>query len=100
MLFHPKVLHELKREVSSTPAEFAHGLRNAFGAAVRGGPLHFDVDSDGAAMRIDLTPGPDRVIALLRLPTLDARIRFTAGSPEARRQLLHRMDRAMQRGGG
>jgi hypothetical protein len=91
---------ELRREVSATPAEFAHGLRNAFGEAVRGGPLRFDIVSDGAAMHIDLMPGPDRVIALLRLPTLSARIRFTGGPPEARARMLHRMDRAMQRGGG
>jgi hypothetical protein len=45
-------------------------------------------------------PGPDRVIALLRLPTLTARIRFCAGDPAARERLLKRMDLAMQRGGG
>jgi hypothetical protein len=91
---------ELVREVSSTPAEFAHGLRNAFPQGLRGGPLAFEVEDGTAAMEIVLAPGPDRVIALLRLPTLSARIRFTAGDATARERLLKRMDLAMQRGGG
>jgi hypothetical protein len=91
---------ELRREVSATPGEFAHGLRNAFPEGLSGGPLVFQVEAGAASMDIELTPGDDRVIALLRLPTLTARIRFTAGDAEARRALLRRMDLAMQRGGG
>ncbi len=90
----------LEREVSATPAEFAHGLRNAFPEGLSGGPLEFRVNDGSAAMEIRLTPGPDRVIALLRLPTLKASIRFTAGDPAARERMLKRMDLAMQRGGG
>ncbi len=88
------------REVSCTPAEYAHGLGNAFPQGLSGGPLDFRVEGQGAAMAIHLTPGPDRVIALLRLPTLTARIRFTAGDAEARARMLRHMDLAMQRGGG
>jgi hypothetical protein len=90
----------LEREVFASPAEFAHGLRNAFPEGLSGGPLMFRVDDGAAGMEIRLTPGPDRVIALLRLPTLTARIRFTAGDAEARNRMLRRMDMAMQRGGG
>lgn len=90
----------LEREVSATPAEFAHGLRNAFPDGLTGGPVEFRVDDGAAAMEIHLVPGPDRVIALLRLPTLKAFIRFTAGDPAARERMLKRMDLAMQRGGG
>lgn len=86
--------------MSATPAEFAHGLRNAFPEGLSGGPLDFLVDDGAARMAIRLEPGPDRVIALLRLPTLTARIRFVAGDAEARARLLKRMDLAMQRGGG
>ncbi len=93
-------LDVLVREVSATPAEFAHGLRNAFPEGLVGGPLEFRVDDGAAAMEIRLVPGPDRVIALLRLPTLMASIRFTAGDPAARERMLLRMDLAMQRGGG
>lgn len=91
---------ELLREVSCTPAEYAHGLGNAFPQGLSGGPLAFRVEGEAAAMDIQLTPGPDRVIALLRLPTLTARIRFTAGDAEARVRMLRHMDLAMQRGGG
>ena len=58
----------LEREVSATPAEFAHGLRNAFPDGLTGGPVEFRVDDGAAAMEIHLVPGPDRVIALLRDP--------------------------------
>ena len=88
------------REVSATPAEFAHGLRNAFPRGLSGGPLAFRVDDAEAAMEIELVPGPDRVIALLRLPSLTARIRFVVGDADARERMLKRMDLAMQRGGG
>lgn len=90
----------IERELSATPAEFAHGLRLAFGEAVRGGPLHFQVHYKQAALDIDLTPGPERRIASLCLPTLHARLRFTAGDAAAQTRLLARMDLAMQRGGG
>jgi hypothetical protein len=93
-------LELLEREVSASPGEFAHGLRNAFPEGLSGGPLEFRVRHGAAAMDIHLTPGPDRVIALLRLPTLTARIRFTAGDAAARARMLQRMDLAMQRGGG
>ena len=96
----PSNLDDFEREISATPEEFAHGLRNAFPDNVEGGPLHFAVTTEDAGMLIDLTPGPDRVIALIRLPTLTARIRFVAGDPAARRAMLKQMDRAMQRGGG
>ena len=88
------------REVSATPAEFAHGLRNAFPRGLSGGPLAFRVDDAEATMEIELVPGPDRVIALLRLPSLTARIHFVVGDADARERMLKRMDLAMQRGGG
>ncbi len=94
------VPEELAREVSATPEEFAHGLRNAFPRGLSGGPLEFRVEDGDTLMAVSLTPGPDRVIALLRLPTLTARIRFLAGDAEARQRMLRHMDLAMQRGGG
>jgi hypothetical protein len=90
----------IEREMSATVAEFVRGLEAAFGNRVEGGPDFFRIVDNGAAMEIDLQIGPPRVIALLRLPTLRVRIRFTAGQPDQHRALLARMDRAMQRGGG
>ena len=94
------MLEEIEREVSATPAEFAHGLRNAFADGLSGGPLLFRVHHGAASMDVHLTPGPDRVIARLSLPTLNVRLRFNAGDADARSAMLQRMDLAMQRGGG
>lgn len=90
----------LERDMSATPAEFLHGLHMAFGDRVVGGPERFVIADGGAAMEIELRVGPPRVIALLRLPTLQVRIHFTAGLPAQHRALLERMDRFMHRGGG
>lgn len=90
----------LEREMTATGDDFARGLAAAFGKRVEGGPQSFRIVDNGAAMEIDLRVGPPRVIALLRLPTLRVRIRFTAGRPDQCLALLERMDRAMHRGGG
>ncbi len=88
------------REMAATEKEFRHGLAFAFpqGVTERAGSFH--VVHAGAAMEIAIAPLPPRIIALLRLPRLDVRIRFTAGTPEQQQEMLARMDRAMQRGGG
>lgn len=94
------MLEELVREASSTFAEYEHGLRLAYPDGVSGGPDAFTVTSGEAALEVSLTPGPDRVIALLRLPTLTAHLKFTDGTAEARARMLRRLDMAMRRGGG
>ena len=94
------VAEVLEREMSASPADVARGLESAFPGAVKGGPLAFRVDALGAAMDIDLMLGPERVIALLRLPTLRVRIRFAAGDAAARAKMLARFDLATRRGGG
>lgn len=86
--------------MSASPAEFRHGLALAFAERVTGGPDLYAIAANGASMEIEVEVGPPRVIALLRLPTLRVRIRFTAGTPAQRTALLAHMDRAMQRGGG
>jgi hypothetical protein len=90
----------LVRDMATTECEFRQGLLFAFpeGVTERDGAFH--VAYAGAAMEIILAPLPPRVIALLRLPRLEVRIRFTVGLPEQRAAMLARMDRAMQRGGG
>jgi hypothetical protein len=90
----------LEREMSASRAEFLHGLRLAFPQGVEEDGGLLKVGDGDTAMEIELAPLPDRAIALLRLPNLKVRIRFTAGSREAQRAMLARMDRAMQRGGG
>lgn len=90
----------LTREMGATEKEFRQGLLFAFPAGMHERDGAFRVEHDGAAMEIDITPLAPRVIALLRLPRLDVRIRFTAGTFTQRQAMLARMDRAMQRGGG
>jgi len=86
--------------MSALPADIARGLEVAFPGAVQGGPNRFVVTLPCAAMALQVTPGPDRVIALLRLPTLTLRIRFTDGDAAAQAELIRRFDLAMRRGGG
>jgi len=93
-------LDDIEREMSTTPAIFAQDLYNAFPDGVRGGPLAFQVGDGVAAMEIHLTPGSDRVYAMVRLPTLKVRICFTAGNASERQSMLKRMDMYMLRGGG
>jgi hypothetical protein len=88
------------RDMATTEQEFRKGLVFAFpqGMIERDGV--FQVAHAGAVMEIAIAPLPPRVIALLRLPRLEVRIRFTAGTTEQQHAMLARMDRAMQRGGG
>lgn len=86
--------------MSASPADLQRGLEAAFPGVVEGGPLAFRVITSGAIMEMEASLGPERVIALLRLPTLNLRIRFTAGDAAAQTRLLRRFDLAMRRGGG
>lgn len=91
---------EIVRDMTTTPREFAHGLRLAFGDLPQGGPMHYRVDDGAAVLEIHLEIGPERRIAQLRMDTLIARLRFVGGDEAARLAMLRRMDMAMQRGGG
>lgn len=88
------------RDMATTESEFRQGLAFAFPQGVTERDGVFQVAQAGAAMEIAIVPLPPRVIALLRLPRLEVRIRFTAGTTEQQQAMLARMDRAMQRGGG
>jgi hypothetical protein len=90
----------IERDVTSTVAEFDASLRSAAAGGLDGAAPHYRVTGDGVQLEIDLAPGPERRIALLRLPTLRVTYRFTAGGAEQQRALLARLDRAMHRGGG
>lgn len=108
--------------MSALPADIARGLEVAFPGRVEGGPLLFHVRppslrhvgspaiesappsnpslAQTGSMQLEITPGPERMIALLRLPTLKLRIHFTAGDEATKRLMLERFDLAMRRGGG
>ena len=88
------------RDVTSTPAEFDASLRQAAAGALDGGYPSYRVARGEARLQIDVVPGAERRIALVRLPTLIVTYRFTAGSQAAQEALLTQLDRAMHRGGG
>lgn len=90
----------LERDVTSTVAEFDASLRFAAAGFIEGAAPRYRIDDGTVRLEIELAPGPERRIALLRLPTLRVTYRFTGGSAEDRHVLLARLDRAMHRGGG
>jgi len=88
------------RDVTSTVAEFDASLRFAAADGIeRTAPGYRIVDGE-VQLEIDVVNGPERRIALIRLPTLMVTYRFLSGSEVAQRALLARLDRAMHRGGG
>ncbi|MGE5339330.1 MAG: hypothetical protein ACM3PU_15990 [Gemmatimonadota bacterium] len=90
----------ITRDVTSTLAEFDASLRTAAAGFISGAAPHYLVDTGVVRLEIDVETGPERRIALLRLPTLRVTYRFQSGSREAQQSLLQRLDRAMHRGGG
>ena len=90
----------IERDITSTVAEFDASLRAAAAGRIEGRASHYRIGWDDVMLEIDVVPGPERRIALLRLPTLRVTYRFVGGSEAAQRALLARLDRAMHRGGG
>jgi hypothetical protein len=90
----------IERDVTSTVAEFDAALRSAAAGCIHGEAPHYRIDAGTVRLEIDALVGPERRIALLRLPTLRVTYRFLSGSGEEQRALLARLDRAMHRGGG
>lgn len=90
----------LEREISASAGEFERGLELAFPGRVERLGSGYRISALGASMEIAVTPGPERVIALLRLPTIRVCIRFTDGDAETRGRLLAHLDLATHRGGG
>ena len=86
--------------MSTTPAVFTQDLYNAFTEVLITDKLTCHVCHGAAAMDIQMTPGPDRAIALMRLPTMKVRLCFTAGNDDERKAMLKRLDLYTQRGGG
>ncbi len=102
LIFNPGALAEgFSRELSATPAEFERDLRKAWPAGVvRESDHRFCVEDGPIRLVIQVEVIGVRKIGLLELPRLAAHYVFSGGDEAARRQLLTRLDRAMQRGGG
>jgi hypothetical protein len=91
----------IERVLSATPAEFERDLRAAW-PAVRGSAEEgrLCVEHDGLRLEIACEAAGPRRLGALALPQLRVRYRFCGGDEAARRALLQRLDRAMQKGGG
>lgn len=89
------------RELASTPAEFERDLSKAWPVGVARESGHsFRIEDGSLHLVIQIEVIGVRKIGLLELPRLAAHYRFSGGDEAARRRLLTRLDRAMQRGGG
>ncbi|MCB1888364.1 MAG: hypothetical protein KDH20_12220 [Rhodocyclaceae bacterium] len=91
---------EFSRDVSATLDELAKWVAAAYPDAERVGSGGYRIVTPEATLVLTASPGPERRIALLRLPTLSLRYHFTSGDEAARGRLLHRLDLFMHRGGG
>ena len=85
---------------NSTPAEFRRAMRHAFGNAVSEDASGVLVAADGAALHFALSSEQARQIGALQLSVLRVEITVRQGAEKAASELLTRIDRATQRGGG
>jgi len=99
-MFGAESLDVLVRTVSATPKEYISGLKQAVpdGVVVNGNEI--TVESGPVSIHIAIEKLPDYVIALMRLPSLQATWTFQSGSHDERAACLNRIDWSMKRGGG
>jgi hypothetical protein len=91
----------VERELTATPAQFERDLRMAWpGGVESAAPGQFTLHDGDTRLDIRIETRGVRRLGLFELPQLLARYRFSGGDEAARRRLLARLDRAMQRGGG
>ena len=99
-MFGAENLDVLVRTVSATPKEYISGLRQAVPDGVLVDGNEITVESGSVSIHIAIDVLPDYVIALMRLPSLQATWTFRSGSHDERAECLHRIDWSMKRGGG
>lgn len=86
--------------MSGTPAEFIRALETAFGDAVRVEGRQVSVATPAAGLAFTLSPLPPLRLGRLELPRQEVAVAVVKGEPAAAAELLARIDRATQRGGG
>ena len=86
--------------MSSTPAEFQRALTLAFGDAVSTAPGGLLLVEGGVRLHFALQREKALKIGALQLASLRVEISVLEGDAVAAKQLLSRVDRATQRGGG
>jgi len=88
------------RLMTGSAAEFIRTLQTAFGSAVDVADHRVTVSIDGVSLIFSLTPAPPLRLGLLELARQTVEIAVGAGSEAAVAELLAKIDRATQRGGG
>lgn len=86
--------------MSSTPAEFQRALNLVFGDAVSEAPGGLLLIEGGVRLHFALQSEKALKIGALQLASLRVEISVLEGDAAAAKQLLLRVDRATQRGGG
>lgn len=86
--------------MSSTPAEFQRALNLIFGDAVSEAPGGLLLVEGGVRLHFALQSEKSLKIGALQLASLRVEISVLEGDAAAAKQLLSRVDRATQRGGG
>ena len=86
--------------MSITPGEFRRALSNAFGGAVTEDANGLLIAEGGVTLHFALRSETPQRVGALQLCTLRTEITVRQGDQEAASQLLDRIDRATQRGGG
>ena len=99
-MFGEENLDVMVRTVSATPKEYISGLKQAVPNGVLVDGHDALVKYGNVTIQINMKVLPDHVIALMRLPSLQATWTFKSGSYEERAQCLKKMDWSMKRGGG
>jgi hypothetical protein len=88
------------RIMNGSAAEFRRALRHAFGEAVQGSADAPEIGVGRTSLRFALTELPAHRIGALQLPVLRVEVSILSGSDPEAAELLARVDRATQRGGG
>lgn len=90
-----------ERTLTATPDSFERDLRQAWPTATgSAAERRFVVEDEASKLQVDVEPAGVRRLGRFELPQLTARYRFLRGDDAGRRDLLRRLDRAMQKGGG
>lgn len=88
------------RQMNSSPEEFRRALVQAFGSAVTDDGSGLLLTTSAARLHFKLEREIPRQIGALQLCFLRVEISVLEGSEAAAQDLLARVDRATQRGGG
>ncbi len=88
------------RQMNATPEEFRRALVQAFGPAVSASADGLLLTTAGVQLHFALTREAAHRIGALQLSMLRVEVSVRQGAGEAATELLARVDRATQRGGG